>query len=519
LLHQPLPQYFDGYGQSDSATEDEAWVAWRRFFSNDWFGRAWILQEVLLPRGNIEVVCGSSRVDFNLFIRAEDAALQNEIGSAYKCRSADGLDQDAVHRGVHFLRLLESISQIYENDQKLELLDLLRKTRELEATDPRDKLFALAALAIDGHAPELQPDYNLSIEDVLKRFARYAVREFSSVSHPYAVIYECDEDRFSDPRRSGLPSWIPDWRYSLSSARVCGQVRPECCAGGRNQTVRMRLLDDGDHLELKGRFLGSVNKLALNLRTKLSQGVSAAYEDYGGLIEAAVLASNLSEYPTDETVLEAFWRTCTANKGTVKMHEDGDGLSYSDAIEASPEMVRLAIAGFVCAMYTNDERDREPLTQFMQGLKRMADSYFSDPVTETKMFLRRLFSFSSNDLLETRINGLAVKLRTDLSPDMIFKEPSLPVRKVGKLFKQSCLFQNVPGRTLCLTDNGYMGIVPTYVQEDDQICCFDGAYTPWVVRKKGSSYQLVGSCYVHGFMWGEAYKNDVSFPPQTIVVC
>jgi hypothetical protein len=62
----------------------------------------------------------------------------------------------------------------------------------------------------------------------------------------------------------------------------------------------------------------------------------------------------------------------------------------------------------------------------------------------------------------------------------------------------------ISGRKYFVSAKGYMGLVPKATQEGDMICIFMGGRTPFVVRPAGENYQLIGACYVHGIMYGEA---------------
>jgi hypothetical protein len=72
-------------------------------------------------------------------------------------------------------------------------------------------------------------------------------------------------------------------------------------------------------------------------------------------------------------------------------------------------------------------------------------------------------------------------------------------------------------RRLCRTNSGYIGLVPGYAQEGDEVCVVSGARVPFVLRAQGTFYSLIGECYVHGIMDGEALKFQ-SFQTQEIRV-
>ena len=56
-----------------------------------------------------------------------------------------------------------------------------------------------------------------------------------------------------------------------------------------------------------------------------------------------------------------------------------------------------------------------------------------------------------------------------------------------------------------VTRDGYTALLPGRAKYEDIICVFLGATVPFVIRRKASgNYLLVGECYVHGLMDGEA---------------
>jgi hypothetical protein len=59
-------------------------------------------------------------------------------------------------------------------------------------------------------------------------------------------------------------------------------------------------------------------------------------------------------------------------------------------------------------------------------------------------------------------------------------------------------------RTFFYTANGYMGIGSRKMQTGDKICVLFGGEVLFILRPAGENYRLVGECYVHGLMHGEA---------------
>ena len=57
-----------------------------------------------------------------------------------------------------------------------------------------------------------------------------------------------------------------------------------------------------------------------------------------------------------------------------------------------------------------------------------------------------------------------------------------------------------------VTNRGFFGLGSEPIQPGD-ICCFlFGADVPYILRPKHDYYQLVGHCYLHGLMTGEAIE-------------
>ena len=64
-------------------------------------------------------------------------------------------------------------------------------------------------------------------------------------------------------------------------------------------------------------------------------------------------------------------------------------------------------------------------------------------------------------------------------------------------------------RTFIVTQKGYIGLAPYTTKRDDVICIFLGAQTPFLLRRTGDGWMLVGECYIHGIMSGQAFdKHD-----------
>ena len=70
-------------------------------------------------------------------------------------------------------------------------------------------------------------------------------------------------------------------------------------------------------------------------------------------------------------------------------------------------------------------------------------------------------------------------------------------------------------RRLFATDRGYIGLGPAEIQKGDHVYILSGGEIPYILRPVSGSrprtFELVGDCYLHGIMYGEAAGTDDEF--------
>lgn len=74
------------------------------------------------------------------------------------------------------------------------------------------------------------------------------------------------------------------------------------------------------------------------------------------------------------------------------------------------------------------------------------------------------------------------------------------------------------GRKCCLTESGYFGMVPLNTRKGDKVFIPCGGSVPFIIRasdEREGTYLLIGECYIHGIMSGEAIDSD-QFPKEQI---
>jgi hypothetical protein len=92
------------------------------------------------------------------------------------------------------------------------------------------------------------------------------------------------------------------------------------------------------------------------------------------------------------------------------------------------------------------------------------------------------------------------------------------------LYSENQYFQRLLAVTmtydLCQTRSGLVGMVPIGTQVGDSIYLFAGSRMPFVLRPfvgDDNNYQILGACYVHGMMNGEALRSG-KWKPEDICI-
>jgi hypothetical protein len=111
--------------------------------SRNYWKRMWIVQEIILAR-NIVVLCGDQACAWGDFIALNEALEQHHF-------TKNSFDSDRIKRS-NANRIIEhyrrwSRFEIHESKRRNSIWYLLRRYKDMECTDIRDKIYALMGLA------------------------------------------------------------------------------------------------------------------------------------------------------------------------------------------------------------------------------------------------------------------------------------------------------------------------------------------------------------------------------------
>jgi hypothetical protein len=448
----PIPTSWAG--KNCPSIEDDAatWEDIALFFERPWFSRVWVVQEVALA-SRVLVYCGGWRVVWDDAFEALRICIQERPGFLEDRNPKPGRRDRAASYALGILRQTYSNPYVHH---RYDLLQLLELCSYAESTEPRDKLFALLSLASDAGDPMLDPDYVSPLEDVMLRYAQVFVERGNTMN----LLYRAGTSKNSIP---GCPSWIPDWtresRPRTISTWRCRQTGAGFTAT-KDTTTRARIdANDSRVLVVAGSRVDRI-KLVHNTTRRDVDAMK-----YTASLWAAI-SSNLSSrpYPTGETAEEVRQR-----------------LPIGDA--AGPQL--------------------GPLTDSVSTCRELADGDVSSRLTGTQA---RGGSEAPWQGLLADSTGLG-SIHDALS---FFRQPRGQRHGLWGYWTTASAFSSrLSTARLCVTERGYLGLVPHDAVAGDSVVLIDGGAVPFVVRGCGDAERpyittLVGECYVHGIMHGEA---------------
>ena len=218
---------------------DTRWPPLLELLDAPWPSRIWILQECLL-NNDMAMVCGGNMIPWTLFpetslqlislrtANAQFQAFSNPSISSFHCAQA-------LIRRKRYLEL-----------EKLSLGDAVSLTRTLNATDPRDKVYAILALIRESDRNKIPVDYNISIEELCIKTAARILDDGWGLDRLLGLAEQ--------PKSVKLPSWVPDLSQTIPMSWILGQIERFECASEVDPVAGVD--ETGAKLNLSVAFLG-----------------------------------------------------------------------------------------------------------------------------------------------------------------------------------------------------------------------------------------------------------------------
>jgi len=441
-----------------------------------WFSRIWVFQEVV--RGSCILMVFKDSLERtkellwdDLYLFFLDHNMVNfgpELKASARTYASSNACIMAGHR--HLDRLDGPDTSGGSSGIPLQTL-LMEAAPYFNATDPRDKIYALMGLSSDIHYDDLDPAYTTPAESVFTQTAELILASGKSKSSsPLALLSLAGIGN----KRSlkSLPTWVPDWtvaarRISLgigtptTEGTYFGAVAERAgyeAAAGASYTppIVCRAFPGPTSLALRGVLLARVRHVG----SRYPQGVTPGGFSYawnrfivpetrGWLKQARQLAESVTPYHTNESADLLLSRTLIGD-----LRQDFEPWS--------------SIHGTTC----------------VGGFKDSHQAFFSTitDANQSQMQMSRLVEKAEHFVAAFERHGA--------------------------------------DRVLFTTESGYLGLGSEGTKVGDYVGLLYGAKVPFLLRQverldsvlprqESTEFQLVSECYVRGIMHGEGLQYGV----------
>ncbi|KAI9730146.1 MAG: hypothetical protein M1818_008240 [Claussenomyces sp. TS43310] len=472
-----------------------------------WFRRIWAVQEIAVSKDAL-IVCGHDVITWPKFSSLLYAVLGEMDALNFDVTFGDGADAF-----VERFRICKLVSA----GLKASLPVLVANTRLLRSTDARDIVYALLGLACNvSNDVSLSPTYSPSTSrlHVYRTLVEHAIR----VEQRLDII--CLRRRY-DQLGGSWPSWIPDWSAPppvLSKLDpYLEQPKDDWIEGSSllNSPLidRYRALSGHEttHSYNWSADKGTLPACQISLSPLILKAVGVSVDVICDLGEPFYFETKQWSGGDMSAWEEVFLR----NFGNCK---DDDGITV---INVSDECLLLRKAARAIGLIHGSKRRRvnarlTHVPSIHRMLSRTAlrrrmrraqlqkiyparmDAYVGGG-SMVEAYARTLFL---DNVLSCKGSSRGTREEYDLFRTGRWREGALSLDTV--VFNDRKLGVNIIHRHLIVSRKGYLGLGPVPAQKGDQICVLLGCSVPVVIRKVEDCHILIGECYIHKLMDGQA---------------
>jgi hypothetical protein len=444
------------YSIPDIGSSD--WKSIRELVERPWFSRAWIIQEVVVSREAM-LHCGSSSLPWTDF----------HIGFLFLKLNFIFHRPDIMPSLLTYERVMQLVltySLVEGGMSSIDLAALLENHMVSKAANPIDKLYSLLGVyEMTPNPPcRIVPDYRRSVTEVFTEVAQKIIESSSTLD-----VLGAGRGT-STSSLVNLPSWAPDWSRvdvatSLCFKSISGSYVFNFDAANTSNTQKHTIFK-GKTLELSGHEFDKVSKIGRY--SDLLTGLDGSYDTRARALSTRIKWTDLHwnwevisgclskrKYPTGENILDAFLRTIFLDK-------------FSNG-------------------YTIDDAKRHRDLRLRQ--------------------IKPIIRIGAHKLLGVaqcieRNNPFSIPFRIGLRPITDQSQQKYPAgaMTVDEIIRSL-------NRRMIVTAKGYIGLAPCFTREGDSLVIVKGGRVPLVIRPRDQGWELIGDCYVHGIMYGEAFDD------------
>ncbi|KAF4636544.1 hypothetical protein G7Y89_g1529 [Cudoniella acicularis] len=276
------------------------WRTFRRLVERPWFSRIWVVQEVALA-SKASILCDGEQMDWHRFARVMEELDRQSLGALLLPQDGVGVLQTTVMPiGWPSIRKIQAARNTTTRKELLSLEKTINLFVGFNATDPRDKVFAILGIVEDRDDEAWQPDYRKPVEKLYEEVTENMMWKEESLGLLSSAGIG------GNRAIEGLPSWVPDYYVTTGAVPFRGGA-----AGGQSSLCSFSFhlsLQGPKELHVRGRVLSPLLELGpLHEVSRVSTTGTKRTDFFTWYLDTAKIFCK----PEAET---QFWRALVANQ-------------------------------------------------------------------------------------------------------------------------------------------------------------------------------------------------------------
>ncbi|KAI1847110.1 hypothetical protein JX266_006985 [Neoarthrinium moseri] len=457
LADIPVKAYSDFWHSRSELPDldDESWIHLSEVLELTWFSRIWVVQEVVLSSEDPTIVHGDHCYPWHRLAWAATWLRQNGYARLSQIPA--------------MVLNVDTMANLRRSRSRWPLDALMSITQtKFQATDQRDKVFALLGIAAESQdlsklPDQLRPDYSVDVTEIYYKVAQFLLAQTQSL----AMLTRARGTNFGLEGRFkrydlDLPSWTPDW------SDIDGFTR-----GIRTSFSCIHYLDTSKPVRL---------------------GFPEGYNASSGLALKLLSGPNEPVLRVKGMKLDQVTRVVPFNDRNFSKQEFV-GIFRSKMPVVLKETMPLLVGRDVLAWATDLIKTTSAGQYYLSG--RFWEQVMSDGLAYLYEILSQDQGLASLFLFQAGDDNAFAQLRS-------FSESGVS-EEYAVLVRNFCFH-----RSFYVTSTGRMGLGPSDTRVGDIVCVIPGGDVPYVIRQNGSQWCLVGESYVQGLMDGEVARGHAN---------
>jgi hypothetical protein len=489
-------------GRSNAAPPvgSRVWIPVMALFTNTWFQRMWVLQEIALAQSAI-FIWGATQLDWKIIESALSVITSNsKLHAMLESREL----QNAVF--MSHLRMM----RLSEMKPTLSFLHLLDRARSFNVTDAKDKVYGALGI-VTSSSPDsssgifVKPDYSLSVATIYTSVALTLISESGNLDVLSFAVHTADEwgkdekgDGNTTDEHEKIPSWVPDWNSKTIIYPLLGLGPKNRHTTGTSRPLHLLPTSYPGKLSVKGLILDRVSDVCAPV---LKKNITESGGEVKRLVKwCSERQTNYTQPNTCPPTPLLFTEASLASVLAAGRNPDG-------TLVTDPVQHKLDFIVYYSKILLDLEQEkcvrRTKLRGEVEGQIKLENALESN----TELHSRR--SLESKPKCEPKPN-----IPTPNTTNLIARSPIQPVltaeeRTCSPDAAREAIFRATCYRSLFTTSSGKLGLGPSAMKEGDVVVALWGAQVPFVLRKVegGSWYRFVGECYVEEYMDGRGVEK------------